>query len=234
MGWVDEYAKNHPEDSDFARVESDYRKFVHKNYISTGSENKKELEKKIDADNTNLATLTKEIRVYLNDIGKNRKDWSSANYASKGALLFRAKGVPTRYVEGYLISGKGNIVVTAADAHAWVEVYKDGVGWLAVDVTPGYYQTIPEQGLVKKVKNENVISQRNKENKKEHKKEQSGNDEPFKFLKVILIILIIILLLIILFLVFMHIRWLIIMKRRKKEMEETDKLKLLTYLSSYL
>lgn len=29
--------------------------------------------------------------------------------------------------------------LTGADAHAWVEVYFDGVGWLPLDVTPGYY-----------------------------------------------------------------------------------------------
>ena len=29
--------------------------------------------------------------------------------------------------------------VTGQQAHAWVEVYFDGIGWLPVDVTPGYY-----------------------------------------------------------------------------------------------
>ena len=28
-------------------------------------------------------------------------------------------------------------------SHAWVEVYKDGVGWVPVEVTPGYYETEP-------------------------------------------------------------------------------------------
>ena len=28
------------------------------------------------------------------------------------------------------------------NAHAWVEVYFDGVGWKAVDVTPGYYYNV--------------------------------------------------------------------------------------------
>ena len=54
--------------------------------------------------------------------------------------------IPTRYVEGHYLSGddihseaSGINKLTGADAHAWVEVYFDGVGWLPLDVTPGYY-----------------------------------------------------------------------------------------------
>ena len=36
-------------------------------------------------------------------------------------------------------SADGTVSLTGQDAHAWVEVYFDGVGWLPVDVTPGYY-----------------------------------------------------------------------------------------------
>lgn len=37
-------------------------------------------------------------------------------------------------MERYLLRGE--------NAHAWVEVYFDGVGWKAVDVTPGYYYNV--------------------------------------------------------------------------------------------
>ncbi|RST82493.1 transglutaminase domain-containing protein [Blautia sp. SG-772] len=67
-------------------------------------------------------------------------------YAATAAEAFRAYGIPTRYVEGYYLSGddihseaSGINKLTGADAHAWVEVYFDGVGWLSLDVTPGYY-----------------------------------------------------------------------------------------------
>lgn len=39
-------------------------------------------------------------------------------------------------------SKNGEVSITGENAHAWVEVYFDGVGWKAVDVTPGYYYNV--------------------------------------------------------------------------------------------
>lgn len=77
-----------------------------------------------------------------------------AHYASAGALMLRAMGYPARYVEGYAIGrsdltnsssiylgetgGEDSIVeVTVKDynAHAWVEVYYDGFGWIPLEFT---------------------------------------------------------------------------------------------------
>ena len=46
-------------------------------------------------------------------------------------------GLPARYVEGYsLHAAPGeSVVLTGEDAHAWVEVYFNGVGWLTFDPT---------------------------------------------------------------------------------------------------
>ena len=67
-------------------------------------------------------------------------------YASAAVQALRAKGIPARYVEGYYVSADavadsadGTVSLTGQDAHAWAEVYFDGIGWLPVDVTPGYY-----------------------------------------------------------------------------------------------
>lgn len=67
-------------------------------------------------------------------------------YASAAVLAFRVHGIPARYAEGYYISednireqAREAVTVTGQDAHAWVEVYFDGIGWLPLDVTPGYY-----------------------------------------------------------------------------------------------
>ena len=70
-------------------------------------------------------------------------------YASAAVEAFRVHGIPARYVEGYYISAgdiagskDGKTTVTGSNAHAWVEVYFDGIGWLPVDVTPGYYYDV--------------------------------------------------------------------------------------------
>ena len=70
-------------------------------------------------------------------------------YASAAVEAFRAHGIPARYVEGYYVpataiaSGEdGHVLVSGEDMHAWAEVYFDGIGWLAVDVTPGYYYDV--------------------------------------------------------------------------------------------
>lgn len=67
-------------------------------------------------------------------------------YAATAVEAFRAHGIPARYAEGYYISEQsladsedGTISVLGEDAHAWAEVYFDGIGWLPVDVAPGYY-----------------------------------------------------------------------------------------------
>ena len=58
-------------------------------------------------------------------------------FASAMAVLCRAAGLPTRYVEGYSLNAApgGSVVLTGENAHAWVEVYFNGVGWLAFDPT---------------------------------------------------------------------------------------------------
>ena len=63
------------------------------------------------------------------------------------ALMLRMVGIPARVAAGFapgtpLTSGKG-FVVTDLDAHAWVEVYFNGIGWVPFDPTP---PTAPAQG----------------------------------------------------------------------------------------
>jgi hypothetical protein len=60
-------------------------------------------------------------------------------FASSSALLLRAMGLPTRYVVGYYAHesvGGDEMVVRGRDAHAWVECWIDGTGWMTVDATP--------------------------------------------------------------------------------------------------
>ena len=61
------------------------------------------------------------------------------HYAGSFALLMRAAGIPSRIVSGYQ-GGEINplnreLIVRQADAHAWVEVWLEGEGWVRVDPT---------------------------------------------------------------------------------------------------
>lgn len=61
------------------------------------------------------------------------------SFASAMAVMARAIGLPSRYVEGYVAEpdADGLARVTQKNAHAWVEVYFSGFGWLPFDPTPG-------------------------------------------------------------------------------------------------
>ena len=61
------------------------------------------------------------------------------HYASAFATLMRAGGVPAHVITGYL-GGEWNrfggyLLVRQSNAHAWTEVWLDGVGWTRVDPT---------------------------------------------------------------------------------------------------
>lgn len=60
------------------------------------------------------------------------------HYATAATVLLRAAGIPARYVEGYQVDVKVNetLIVRANKAHAWVEYFVDGVGWILMDPTP--------------------------------------------------------------------------------------------------
>ena len=60
-------------------------------------------------------------------------------YAAAMAIMLRIADVPARVVLGYTHAkpdARGNFVVTTNDAHAWVEAYFDGIGWVSFDPTP--------------------------------------------------------------------------------------------------
>ncbi len=73
------------------------------------------------------------------------------HYASAFAFLMRAADVPARVVGGYQ-GGTQNpygsyITVRQSDAHAWVEVYLEGEGWVRIDPTAAVAPDRIERGV---------------------------------------------------------------------------------------
>lgn len=71
---------------------------------------------------------------------ENRKGFC-VHFASAMTLLLRTIDVPTRYAEGYAVSSSqfsnGTATVRDRNAHAWPEVFIEGIGWLPFEPTPG-------------------------------------------------------------------------------------------------
>lgn len=61
-------------------------------------------------------------------------------FASALALMLRTQGIPSRIAAGYLKGEWNNLaqhyVIREKDAHAWVEAYIEGQGWVSYDPTP--------------------------------------------------------------------------------------------------
>ncbi len=71
------------------------------------------------------------------------------SFASAAVMLLRSAGIPARYAVGLSVSeeeinsapllsaGVHSFAVNDHHAHAWAEVYVDGLGWRPVEMTPG-------------------------------------------------------------------------------------------------
>ena len=68
------------------------------------------------------------------------KEGICQEFATSMVLMCRSIGIPAKYVTGYLVTEKenetGNYIVREKDAHAFVEAYIAGYGWMTFDPTP--------------------------------------------------------------------------------------------------
>lgn len=147
--WLNAPTDVSEETGEYRIAEADYREFVHAFYLELSDEQRREAEEALTVnDRSNMVPMTNQIREYLMEEGLKAGDWNTTDYTSRAVLLYRSLDVPARYVEGYIADaekkaaapdGLYHVDVLAKHAHAWVELYKDGVGWIPVDVTPGFY-----------------------------------------------------------------------------------------------
>jgi transglutaminase-like putative cysteine protease len=63
------------------------------------------------------------------------------HFAHAATYLMRSLGVPARVATGYAVEesarqGGSSLLISSGSAHAWPEVYLEGVGWVVIDVQP--------------------------------------------------------------------------------------------------
>lgn len=227
----------------YADMEMDYRKFVKKRYLALSKKAKEEVAPYVPQKKDNLVSFIEKIRSSLKNAGKEKGDWDALQYASLGTLAFRAANIPARYVEGYEAvtsdekdaNGNYRAAVTGQNAHAWVEIYCDGVGWLPVDVTPGHYDKITVKAKQQKKIEKQQTSISQKVTKKKEKPKQ--NEAPNKYLswqQIILWIVICIFAVSFLFAGVLAIRRKTIVYKRRKTLMQADTAANYRFIISYL
>lgn len=92
------------------------------------------------------------------------------HFATLSVMVLRSAGIPARYVEGYYLphnyvdiySKTENATLEIKDsfAHAWVEIYADGIGWIPAELTPGYYN--PTKDSTKNTGSDEKVSKKDK------------------------------------------------------------------------
>jgi len=69
------------------------------------------------------------------------KEGYCIHFATAAVLMLRALDIPARFASGYVVTvptrDVGNdVILTDENAHAWVEVFYEDIGWLYLEVTP--------------------------------------------------------------------------------------------------
>jgi len=72
---------------------------------------------------------------------QNAQEGYCIHFATAAVMMLRALDIPARFTSGYVVTVPQNrvgstIVLTDRNAHAWVEVFYDDIGWLYLEVTP--------------------------------------------------------------------------------------------------
>lgn len=261
-------------DTSYEKEESHYNAFVYENYLELSS-SLKILFKEIlgyDGDtkegHINYYSAIQNIRNYLEKavICQNSgeelpegedfvtyfltksKAGNSMHYATAAAMMFRYYGIPSRYVEGYLItpeqvenlSGESTIEVPGSNGHAWTEIYVDGLGWVPVEMYPDACEQMETPDFTKGLEADSTITLEEPEEEKEEETKQDTSDLKKKlvgfFLQVGKILLAILLFLdacfVLFFIYSMAGRW-IVMYRRKKAFTDRDNRQAVRSMTAY-
>lgn len=164
----------------------------------------------------------------------------SVHYATAAAMMFRYFGIPARYVEGYIITpddvlGVENdepIILTGKNAHAWVEYYRDGVGWIPFEATPPYLFVMEQPDQMKALVSDTLDSKSDQQgmvnmendNYEDLAEPETGHDKEettpvwvYVLFGFVLVFLILVLAMLILWLIRRR-----VLKKRKREVTTAD------------
>ncbi len=115
-------------------------------------------------------------------------------YATAATLILRNAGIPARYAEGYVVDSSDaggsfketqrycrdyvtidkykqrTVDVYDDNAHAWVEIYIDGFGWIPIEFTPGYSNSNQTVG-------DDVVAEEDNQLKEDETSDEYADDE---------------------------------------------------------
>lgn len=147
--------------------EQTYRTYVYANYLDIPADTLAEMLLIAQANGLSAAspTIIADVQNYIQNAATYNLDFASIpegedvavyflnvskegicqHYATAATLMYRALGVPARYVTGFVGNLDANqwTTVDSKQAHAWVEVYIDGLGWVPVEVTGTGSEVVP-------------------------------------------------------------------------------------------
>ena len=169
---------------------------------------------------------------FIRDFLVNDKAGYSVHFASAAVMMFRYFGIPARYVEGYLLTPEDAVsmepdvpyAVDDTHAHAWVEYYQDGVGWLPFEITPSYLTAMAqadEYQDISGIAGDSAVPDDTNEEEQEEDQVPSEN-EPQKTIDWVLVFLVLLIIGISLFVLIMigFLIWLILQRRKSRRAKE--------------
>jgi len=103
------------------------------------------------SESNEIETISDDEDFFLHFAQVSRSGYS-VHFATAATILFRYYGVPARYVEGFLITYNdvtglpdySTLVLNGSHAHAWAEIYIDGVGFVPFEPTPPHFDATYE------------------------------------------------------------------------------------------
>ncbi|MDD3477569.1 MAG: transglutaminase domain-containing protein, partial [Candidatus Izemoplasmatales bacterium] len=148
------------EGTDYEAYELEYRDFVYQHYLQLPADTEYEL-LKIASQNgldASSATIIEDVQNFVLNAAvynlqykpfpensdyviyflEQAHEGICQHFAMAATLMYRAMGIPARYVVGYVTAAGANewVDVSTKQAHAWTEIYIDGFGWVQIETTP--------------------------------------------------------------------------------------------------